>query len=58
MTFALRVLGLDHVVVRVRDLDPTEGVFNCDPENVIRIPIPAGAVTTLADVGHSATDLR
>lgn len=43
---------------RVRDIDPTDGVFNCEKTNAIDIPIPPGAVTTLADVGRSISDLR
>lgn len=44
--------------VPVKDLRPTDGIFNCDAANVIRIPVPAGAVVTLADVGKSLSDLR
>jgi len=34
------------------------GIFNCDPQNVVVIPEKLGEGTTLASVGKSLSDLK
>jgi hypothetical protein len=42
----------------MQDVDPNDGIFNCDPKNVYVLKKDYGKGVTLADVGKSMSDLK
>jgi hypothetical protein len=42
----------------VKDTEPNDGIYNCDPKNLYTLPVDPSDVTTLADVGESIGNLK
>lgn len=44
--------------VRMPDVEPNRGIYNCSPKNVYKLPAESVETTTLADVGQSLSNLK